>query len=630
MRISFKFLIWSWVVLFLGLGLMFYGAYNKLEPKAFIALLNEEATRNYPGSKLSVGEVDYRFSMDFNLNLKNIVLTRSGKTLTSISEVELKVPWWLILFDRGSAQINISDLSIFVDENTPDNSDVSVPASPSKKIGNKDVNLLLPGYLVGAHYTIRAKNIHVKSMDSSRRYFTLNKFLVREFQYGRNSAFELNLPIDIHHKDSHYTSELWLFGDVTPTLAQWALQFRGEFKTREASDKFQLEDLVIDGKASFNPREMDILSNINLLIDREQIGTGRINAKDEDLKIHMEFNKLPINYLSLIGEEIKNPHRIKTEGSAQGIVDFSRGFSNGGSANLSGSLTFDGSFGLGSHFVLPGKWKITFVNAKWETSFISPKGEVSFFHRAFLDFKKGIVTQYSQELGFEGLDYKYVTIPVMAMEIFQNLPDQTYFSSEISFKKTPHQDKMIDGNFRYGISPDKKYYQVDIHDSVSQLKLDFQNRAGSSQFSMEAKKFQWQPYLLFLDPYFNLSEGSLDGKVQGNWKGEWSSGIWLSNMVFSTTKNVSGEVGRLYNEVLNVFELDPATITDIKANASVSKNVIKLSPFILGTTDPGVITGFLSHLPKTKSALTLSYPKKRTWKPVTKEIQNTFWRKEQL
>jgi hypothetical protein len=82
--------------------------------------------------------------------------------------------------------------------------------------------------------------------------------------------------------------------------------------------------------------------------------------------------------------------------------------------------------------------------------------------------------------------------------------------------------------------------------------------------------------------------------------------------------------------VLNVFELDPASVADIKANASVSKNVIKLSHFTLGTTDPGVITGSLSHLPKTKSALTLSYPKKRSWKPVTKEIQNTFWRKEQL
>jgi hypothetical protein len=163
---------------------MFYGAYNKLEPNAFISLLNKEANKNYPGSKLSVGKVDYRFSIDFNLNLKDIVLTRSGQTLTSISEVELKVPWWLILFDRGSAQINVSGLTIFVEDEASKQLVKSNTHTQSKNKDREDVSVSLPRYLVDANYTIRAKNIQIKSMKSSRSYFTLKKLLVREFQYG--------------------------------------------------------------------------------------------------------------------------------------------------------------------------------------------------------------------------------------------------------------------------------------------------------------------------------------------------------------------------------------------------------------------------------------------------------------
>ncbi|MCP5815823.1 hypothetical protein NL365_27960, partial [Klebsiella pneumoniae] len=78
--------------------------------------------------------------------------------------------------------------------------------------------------------------------------------------YGKNSAFELNIPIQIKHNETHYNSDLWLFGDVTPETSQWKLNYRGEFRTKESSDKFLIEDLVINGAATFIPSSLAINS----------------------------------------------------------------------------------------------------------------------------------------------------------------------------------------------------------------------------------------------------------------------------------------------------------------------------------------------------------------------------------
>jgi hypothetical protein len=43
MRLSSKFIIWSWVGLFVVLGGLIVIAYNKLNPESLVMLLNEQA-----------------------------------------------------------------------------------------------------------------------------------------------------------------------------------------------------------------------------------------------------------------------------------------------------------------------------------------------------------------------------------------------------------------------------------------------------------------------------------------------------------------------------------------------------------------------------------------------------------
>ena len=406
MRISLKVLAYMWLGLFLIIGGLLFNAYSKLKPETVIALLTEQVQKNYPGTKLEVGKVDYGFSLDFNLNLQNIHLRRSGKLLGSIGKIELKVPWWLLLVNKGNAQINLSNLDIYVDHH-----EAHEIKSVTNSLKTTDIKVTLPNYLADARYTLRAKNVSVRDIHNERRYFTVSKLLVREFQYGKNSAFELNIPIEITHGQVRYSSNLWLFGDVTPEMNVWNFNYRGEFRTKEASDKFEIEDLVIGGTAVFKPQSLDISSSVDLLIEKQNIGKGSINANQDSLNLNLNFTEIPLSYFSFMYEEIHNPYLPKLEGKAHGVVNFDKKF-DADTATIGGKLSFDGSFEIAPQHLMGGKWIMSFQDSRWETSFISPKGEISFFRRSFMDMKKSKVTQYVEELGFTGLDLNQVILPV--------------------------------------------------------------------------------------------------------------------------------------------------------------------------------------------------------------------------
>jgi hypothetical protein len=130
--------------------------------------------------------------------------------------------------------------------------------------------------------------------------------MVRDFQYGKNSAFELNIPISITHNNNQYSSDLWLFGDITPQASEWYLNFRGEFRTKENGEKFQFDDLVIGGYATFFPRSLKIDSDVNFSVDKRPVGYGHLDINQEFIDLNVTLTSLPLNYLGFVSEEIKN------------------------------------------------------------------------------------------------------------------------------------------------------------------------------------------------------------------------------------------------------------------------------------------------------------------------------------
>ena len=626
MRLSFKVLIGLWIGLFAIIGGLLFNAYSNLKPETFIALLTEQVQKNYPGAKLEVGKIDYRFSLDFNLNLQNIHLRRSGKLLASIGKVELKVPWWLLVINRGNAQINLSKLDIYIDHHE-EHAIKTKSASTSSSL----IQVKLPNYLADARYTLRAKEVSIRDIHNERRYFTLSKLLVREFQYGKNSAFELNIPIEITHNEARYKSELWLFGDITPETSEWNLNYRGEFRTLETNDRFQIEDMVIAGTAAFRPTALDIQSQIALEIDRATVGKGTLTANQDKLAVQFNFDQIPVNYFNFIYDEIKNPYLIKLEGTGVGALKFEKEF-NTELASVSGKLGFDGNLKVSDASDFAGKWQLGFQDGRWEVSFITPKGEVSFFRRAAVDMKKNTLTQYNEELGFTGLDLTHVVGAIRPLSQFIKETPPTYYHSVISFKKCVAGEKIFDGNFHYGSTPDQKFYQADLTEETQSFKLKYAFKNAQHQIDANFSKFQWLPQFNFLDPFFKAQSALLDGKVEGRWGEEsWENGEWLIQTNASQLSEAQGLIPDLIQKTLATFEINPKNFQEQALHVSVRNKVINLHSLSLEKGDSGKITGQLSTQPKQKSFLTLSYPKNKKWKPVKKDVLEIYWKeKEQL
>lgn len=625
MKFNFKSVIALWIVLLLIIGGLLYNAYSKLRPDTFIALLTEQVQKNYPGTELVVGKVSYRFSLDFNLHLEEIHARRAGKLLGSIGEVELKVPWWLLLTHRGNAQINLSNLDIYVDhEITEDSAEEAAEAVSS---ASKSIQVTLPEYLVDAKFTLRAKNISVKDINNARRYFTLSKILVREFQYGKNSAFELNIPISISHNETHLTSDLWLFGDVTPEAQEWKLNFRGEFRTKESSDKFQIDDLVIDGSASFAPSSFNIRSDLSLLVDKDKIGTGQLTANEEKLNLTMSFGRLPLNYFSFIYEEIKNPYLENLEGEAFGSIKFDKVFKNE-LASVTGKLTFDGALFLSKEFSPVGKWALNFVDSKWDMSFMSPKGEASFFRRFVVDMKKNVVTQYVEELGFSGLDLAQTIKPIISLSKFAKDQNTSYYNSTVSYKKCKLNDQYYDGNFKYGSSPDQKFFQGELIHANTDLKFSYLDRSSVHSLEVTANQFQWNEAFKFFSPYLDMKQGLVNGKIQGKWSEDWEAGEWLMQMDYQNLEGAQGTVPDFITKTGSFFEVNAANSKQQNHQISVKNNLITINSLMLTGTEPVKVTGTLSK--KQKSFLTATFPKSKKPK-VKKEIIEPYWtQKEEL
>lgn len=624
MRISLKVIAVLWLGLFLIIGGLLFNAYSKLKPETFIALLTEQVQKNYPGAKLNVGKINYKFSLDFNLNLQNIHLRRSGKLLGSIGEVELKVPWWLLLFNRGNAQINLSKLDIYIDHEESHSAGEKL-SSASKNT----IKVTVPQYLSDAKFTLRAKEVSVRDIHNARRYFMVSKLLVREFHYGKNSAFELNIPIQIKHNETQYTSDLWLFGDVTPETSQWKLNYRGEFRTKESSDKFQIEDLVINGGATFIPTSLAINSDLNLLIEKAVIGKGEFMATQDNLSVLLTFTKLPISYFALIYEDIQNPYMKKFEGDSSGAIKFVKNFDSS-QAKVSGNLSFNGDFKLSESNSISGNWKIGFQDSRWEVSFISPKGEASFFRRSFMDMKKNLVTQYNEELGFTNLDLNTVLPTVLPVANFITSIPGSYYSTTISFNKCLQGDKVFDGNFRYGLAPGQKFYQGELIDSTSSFKVNYSDKNSSKSIDINLAKFKMNPYFHLAAPfYYTSTDIMVDGKIEGRWKSDWPEGQWLVQINSEANGGQQGKIPEFITKTSSFFGLDSKNFKKHGLNLSVKNNLVSVNSLMLEDPESVKIAGSLST--KQKSFLTLSYPKNKKVKPVKQEIIEPYWmQKEEI
>jgi hypothetical protein len=625
MRLSTKIILWSWVLLLITIGSLIYSAYSKLKPDSLVSLINNEIESNYPGSKLSIGHVKYKFSLDFDLTMSQLELKRSDSLMASVGEVQLKVPWWLILLDRGSAQIIINDLIIFV-QSPNEESLTQLNFSTIQKEKIKSIKLNLPNYLKDAIYTLRGKNISIKEQNGERRFFTLSKLLIKDFQYGKNSAFEINIPISISHKEKQFSSDLWLFGDLTPGVDIWSFNYRGEFRTKDSNEGPHLDDLVLQGNSRFNPLEVDLESELELKVNQKSVGFGNILARNDKMTFDLSFKNFPISYLNLMGDELHNPHLNIKSGRGDGKLKFVRSLKSDGHSTIYSKIVFPGDFVFTEGDKVRGQWSVSIENDKWETNFISPQGEVSFFRRSVIDFDKGQIRQSTQEIGFTEIDFDQAISQVENFNQFFKSEKNVFTSTLISFKNCKTNNETINGFFKYSISPFENFYQSDILLKDKKFLLNYLSKNGLNHISIQASNFDWRSNYTFLQPFFKMESGTIDGKLTGVWPDNWSEGKWDSSLKFDKIEQLSGNFFDRLKDTFVAVGLEIDKSQQMGLNFKLENKNLQFNSSSLSGINTYIFDGSLSFLNSQKSFIDVRDKKNKiqTKKQMRKEVLNPF------
>jgi hypothetical protein len=371
------------------------------------------------------------------------------------------------------------------------------------------------------------------------------------------------------------------------------------------------------------PAALSVQSELNFLVEKESIGKGELRAGQDDLTVNMQFTKLPLNYFMFIYEDIKNPYLKVLDGTATGVVKFEKQFTDS-VASVQGKLSFDGNLTLSETFSIPGKWQIGFQDSRWDTSFLNPKGEASFFRRSSMDMKKNNVIQFTDELGFANMDISPVMQSIAPLAQFTGELPNIYYTSAVTFNKCTSGDKSFEGKFRYGHSPDLKFYQVEIKlDNHPALTLDYVDKHQNKSLEADFKKFVFSPSYQFLAPYLSATEAVLTGKVQGQWTDNWNSGLWKVEMNGEQLNQLHGTIPDLISKTSSFFQLDSSLSKQVNLNLAGKNNILTINSLMLDISESAKITGSLSS--KEKSVLTLSYPKNKKVKALKKEVLEPYW-----
>lgn len=546
-RISMKAILWTWLLLIVLLFSLGYNAYDKLRPEAFVQLATEQVQKNIPNSQLVVGSVDYSFSVDFNIKLKQVTVLRDDLQIAKIGELELKIPWWLLITHKGTAQVNVGQVEILLNSN--DVKKITHSSEESSAEGPKTVEISIPQYLAQAQFTLRAKDVALKNEDASRTYLQISKLLVRGFALSKNSAFEIKLPVWLEHNDQTYNSEIWLFGDLTPEKDKWAFNYTGEFRTKDIDAQISFDDVALEGTITLLLPQFSISSQTNFMIDKEEKGMASFALDQSMWKLDLDFNSLPLEFLGLFEKEILNEYFPKFEGEAQGNISLFQKFDYE-DIFLQGKLSFPGKFSF-QNFSHEGSWHLTFDNNLWLNRF---EGDfIKFSKENLIAFSEGKILEVKETYEFSDLTLEEVLkfIPPLEKVVKTEVPEHKSFLLT-GIKR--EDGEILEGSFELTGNIAAFNYSGELKNKNESLKFTYLSDVDHS-IDLQMKSFKMVKGFDLFSPWIN-GMGVLDLEFSGRELTQFPLGLWKLKGVL-VSEDMKGMVPSYLQNLWTVFERNP-------------------------------------------------------------------------
>jgi len=613
MRITSKTIVWSWIGLGLIFSLIIFSAFSRLKPDSLVELLEHKISDIIPNSTLKVGNVKYGVALDFKLTLENIDLYKNNKSFVQARLVEMKIPWWLILLNKGDIHLTVEDVQVLISENEVKDFGLGTEKQTLPKVALIEINV--PGYLLNAKYTFKGKNLQIKSAEEDRNYLLISKLNVRDFKFDKNSAFEVNIPVSINMNDQKFNSELWLFGDVTPSDSVWNLNYRGEFKSIEVGESFKFDDIVLDGAAAFTPAKYQMNSSLDIAIEKVKVGEGSFITDSRKSDLSFTFSKLPLSYLSVFGPQIGLNQSLS--GIGTGSLKVRRNLTSGTPFDVLFTLDHQEDFKISKDLIKKGTWNLEIDNTNTTVSFTSNDGN-------FKINKSTSQNSEVQKIVINNEEFKSFInfLPGLASVVLNNEKD---VGTEVTFTNLSDKEISYTGNMKLSRNSSEQTYVFDLSGKKKSLNLKFQRHAGV--FKLESKFKQAPGFLVshLMNPYILNSESVFDGYFRGEWSESWESGKWDINYTVQSGIEKFGQIDNWEAHLLNFFSID-SDFDHSRYDIKVHDGKIDFKNQHWNLDEKIELKGVLSDNPQVGSYVILDYPLNKSWKEVRKEVNSTFWR----
>ncbi len=187
-------------------GAIYYVS-TKLKPEEIKKLTIDQVAKVFPNSSVELGEVDVKIGFNFKIYMSKFRLEYNGSMggvkskLTSINELQIKIPFWAILMGGGIVEFKMDNPEINFEEFTEGTNwklavgkNILDESKEEQKDNDTTDNVKLElGPLAKSKINIRFNNtiFSYKLKSKTNGKFIVSKFIINGLNFETPSAFEL-------------------------------------------------------------------------------------------------------------------------------------------------------------------------------------------------------------------------------------------------------------------------------------------------------------------------------------------------------------------------------------------------------------------------------------------------------
>jgi hypothetical protein len=225
------------LVLLVAFILVFSFAVYKLRSSEIKDLISSQIEQLLPSTTVGIESLEYDIFPSIKTHLKNLLITSSRKNqIVKIENLEIILPLWVMIFDRGTVDVKLSHLNVSIDElnEVLKNKVATQEELPKKEKEENSDNQEVPSFIKKSKLNFEISNslISYKDKNNSEAQIKIEKIELKNAGFEKEFQYEMMTTLKIKTKDKELNPSLKILGKTN--LSDFLR--RGEFKNVSTFD----------------------------------------------------------------------------------------------------------------------------------------------------------------------------------------------------------------------------------------------------------------------------------------------------------------------------------------------------------------------------------------------------------